>query len=46
MVEIPSNSKDQHLQDRFNQQVAVALQRLDAYIKALEARIVILEAKP
>ena len=46
MVEVPSTSQEEVLQDRFNQQVAVALQRLDDYIKILEARIVVLEAKP
>ena len=43
MVEAPSTSKDDLLQDRFNQQVAEVIKQLLAEIEELKARVATLE---
>ena len=52
MLDVPSSSQEQVLQDRFNQEVAVAISDarekvvyLEQVIGSLEARILALEAK-
>ena len=46
MLDVPSDSTDKEVQNRFNQEVAETLHKLEKKIEVLEKEVALLKAKP